>query len=69
MPSTWRAPSQEASSLHGSFKAGLTTKPHDEHHLRGDFMITEEIQEVGERENVHRSAEQHKHLLTATDKS
>lgn len=30
-------------------------------------MITEEIQEVGEGENVHGSAKQHKHLPTATD--
>lgn len=28
-------------------------------------MISEEIQEVGKRENVHRSAKQDKHLLTA----
>lgn len=30
-------------------------------------MITEEIQEVRKRENVHRSAKQYKHLLTATN--
>lgn len=30
-------------------------------------MITEEIQEVGKRENVHRSAKQYKHLLIATN--
>lgn len=30
-------------------------------------MITEEIQEVGEGENVHGSAKQHKHLQTAAD--
>lgn len=28
-------------------------------------MITEEVEEVGKRENVDRSAKQHKHLLTA----
>lgn len=49
-------------SFHCSFSVGLTTKPHDEHHLRRDFMITEEIQEVGKRENVHRSAKQYKYL-------
>lgn len=58
-------PLYEASSLDPLFKAELTTKPHDEHHLRCDFMISEEIQEVGKRENVHRSAKQDKHLLTA----
>lgn len=41
----------------------LTTEPHDEHHLGCDFVITEEIQEVGKRENVHGSAKQHQHLL------
>lgn len=30
-------------------------------------MITEEIQKVGKRENVHCSAKQYKHLLTATN--
>lgn len=30
-------------------------------------MITEEIQEVGKRENVHSSAKQYKHLLIATN--
>lgn len=29
-------------------------------------MITEEIQEVGKRENVHRSAKEYKHLSIAT---
>lgn len=55
--------------LHGSLEAGLTTEPHDEHHLRSDFMVTEEIQEVGEGENVHRSTKQHKHLRRATERS
>lgn len=30
-------------------------------------MITEEIQKVGKRENIHCSAKQYKHLLIATN--
>ena len=32
-------------------------------------MVTEEIQEVREGENVHRSTEQHKHLQRARERS
>lgn len=59
--STRRVPLYDVFSFHCSFSIGLTTKPHDEHHLRCDFMITEEIQEVGKRENVHRSGKQYKY--------
>lgn len=31
-------------------------------------MITEEIQKVGKRENIHCSAKQYKHLLIATNR-
>lgn len=44
----------------------LTTEPHDEHHLGGDFVISEEVQQVGQREDVDSSAEQHQHLPMST---
>lgn len=44
----------------------LTTEPHDEHHLGGDFVISEEVQQVGQREDVDGSAEQDQDLPMST---
>jgi hypothetical protein len=49
---------------HVASPPALTTEPHDERHLGRDPVVAEEIQQVGEREDVDRSAEQHEHLLT-----
>lgn len=44
----------------------LTTKPHDEHHFRCDLVISEEIQQEGQREDVHRSSQKNQNLRTET---
>lgn len=42
----------------------LTAKPHDEHHFRGDFVISEKVQQEWQREDVHRSAKKNQDLWT-----
>lgn len=42
----------------------LTAKPHDEHHFGGDLVISEEVQQEGQREDVHRSSQENQNLRT-----
>lgn len=44
----------------------LTAKPHDEHHFGGDLVISEEVQQEGQREDVHRSPQKDQNLQTET---
>lgn len=40
----------------------LTTEPHDEHHFGGDFMISEEVEQKGEREDIHSPTDKNQNL-------
>lgn len=40
----------------------LTTEPHYEHHLRGDLVVSEKVQQERQREDVHCSAKKNQDL-------
>ena len=40
----------------------LTAEPHDEHHLRTDLGFPEEVEQEGQREDVHGSPKKHQEL-------
>lgn len=54
----------KSSRVDSESELDLTTKPHDEHHLRGDFVISEKVQQERQREDVHRSAKKNQDLQT-----